>query len=177
MFTGVFLGFKGGVDRDAGVDLEAAVGGDVDAELEELEQEKEVHHRREPGSARSLSSVIMALCAEWLGGWHCCWCRRGARLGLPRPPVRHPDRAPPRVGCFRLPRRGCGVDVADPGRRHGGPACAHGLRGHSMVYDSAHGRLIVVEGDYQSGDGWPPATDIWAFDTDTAEWIELLPAG
>ena len=33
MFTGVFLGFEGGVDGDAGVDLEAAVRGDVDAEL------------------------------------------------------------------------------------------------------------------------------------------------
>ena len=36
MFTEVFLGLEGGVDGDAGVDLEAAVRGDVDAELEEL---------------------------------------------------------------------------------------------------------------------------------------------
>jgi len=36
MFTGVFLGFEVGVDGDAGVDLEAAVRGDLDAEPEQL---------------------------------------------------------------------------------------------------------------------------------------------
>lgn len=46
-----------------------------------------------------------------------------------------------------------------------------------LVFDSANDRLIKIGGTYHRGGTDIPATDVWAFDTSTAEWIELLPTG
>ena len=48
--------------------------------------------------------------------------------------------------------------------------------GAHLVYDSANHRLIVLEGERLSGEIWVPATEVWAFDTRTSQWSELLPA-
>jgi hypothetical protein len=45
------------------------------------------------------------------------------------------------------------------------------------VVDSANDRLIKIGGTYYDAGRWNWATDVWAFDTGTAQWIELLPAG
>ncbi len=42
----------------------------------------------------------------------------------------------------------------------------------AVVYDPLNGRLIVLGGRYGEGE-W--ANDVWAFDTRTREWSELLP--
>ncbi len=57
-----------------------------------------------------------------------------------------------------------------PEEGHGYGSCAH------LVYDSANDRLIVLGGEYRRGGNSVPATEMWAFDTRTTEWVELLPA-
>ena len=50
------------------------------------------------------------------------------------------------------------------------------ILGAHLVYDSANHRLIILGGEYWREEDWDPATGVWAFDTRTSEWIELLPA-
>ena len=67
-----------------------------------------------------------------------------------------------------------GWEVLYDGSGQAGPLKRNGYR---VLYDSANGRLLVVGGEYLTADGaWFPATDVWAFDTRTREWAELLPA-
>ncbi len=66
-----------------------------------------------------------------------------------------------------------GWEVLHDGSGQAGP---RQRTGHRVVYDSANGRLLVVGGEYLIADAaWFPAADVWAFDTRTREWTELLP--
>jgi len=44
----------------------------------------------------------------------------------------------------------------------------------AMAYDSVNER-IVVAGGARTGDGWAKPDDVWAFEIDSGEWVELLP--
>jgi hypothetical protein len=74
------------------------------------------------------------------------------------------------------------LDPAVPGWEilddHSDQTGAINRAGHSVVYDTANGRLIVLGGEYLAADSSraEAATDVWAFDTRTRLWSQLLPA-
>jgi hypothetical protein len=50
--------------------------------------------------------------------------------------------------------------------------------GHAMVYDALNQRLVVIGGQSRTGGDpmWVAADGVWAFDTGTRQWTELLAA-
>jgi hypothetical protein len=60
-----------------------------------------------------------------------------------------------------------------------GPArYPQGMHGR-LVYDPVNERIVSVGGDARvagTDTGWAPRDDVWAFDAQTREWMELLPS-
>lgn len=46
---------------------------------------------------------------------------------------------------------------------------------HRMVYDPLNERLVVYGGRARLPSGWSAMDDVWAFETETGKWIQLLP--
>ena len=46
----------------------------------------------------------------------------------------------------------------------------------AMVYDTINGRLVVIGGRVKIDGEWETIDDVWAFDIDSEEWTELVPA-
>lgn len=55
----------------------------------------------------------------------------------------------------------------------GGPY--DGIRGYdAMAYDTVNDRLVVIGGIYKTQSGWPATDDVWALDTASGAWTQLL---
>jgi hypothetical protein len=50
-----------------------------------------------------------------------------------------------------------------------------GVRSYnSMIYDTVNDRLVVIGGIFKTPWGWPATDDVWALDTTSGSWTQLL---
>jgi hypothetical protein len=47
---------------------------------------------------------------------------------------------------------------------------------NQLLYDPLNERIIMLGGNVWVADAWIPRDDVWAFDTQAREWIELVPS-